>query len=107
MNIHAEKFLLHYIKLKSAGKSLGDVLKNKNINSICIYGAGVIGELLLNLEVEGDWFVVTSPLDPELVTQAKTIEEAFRMAYDAKDLLEEYRAELAEEAKARQRSVRG
>ena len=59
------------------------------------------GTLLLNLEVEGKWFVVTSPLDPELVTQARTIEEAFRMAYDAKALLEEYRAELAEEIKAR------
>jgi predicted RNase H-like HicB family nuclease len=59
------------------------------------------GTLLLNLEVEGKWFVVTSPLDPELVTQARTIEEAFRMAYDAKALLEEYRAELAKEVKAR------
>ena len=50
------------------------------------------GTLLLNLEVEGKWFVVTSPLDPELVTQARTIEEAFRMAYDARNLLEEYRS---------------
>ncbi len=52
------------------------------------------GTLLLNLETEGDWFVVTSPLDPELVTQAKTIEEAFRMAYDLQALLEEYRREI-------------
>ena len=50
------------------------------------------GTLLLNLETEGKWFIVTSPLDPELVTQARSIEEAFRMAYDAKALLEEYRA---------------
>ncbi len=63
------------------------------------------GTLLLNLEVEGRWFVVTSPLDPELVTQAKTIEEAFRMAYDAKELLEEYRAELVEDANARRSSA--
>ncbi len=59
------------------------------------------GTLLLNLEVEGKWFVVTSPMDPELVTQARTIEEAFRMAYGAKALLDEYRAELARESKAR------
>lgn len=59
------------------------------------------GTLVLNLEAEGKWFVVTSPLDPELVTQARSIEEAFRMAYDAQKLLEEYRADLAKEAAAR------
>ncbi len=58
------------------------------------------GTLLLNLETEGKWFIVTSPLDPELVTQARSIEEAFRMAYDAKALLEEYRAKLAEKARS-------
>lgn len=63
------------------------------------------GELLLNLEAEGKWFVVTSPLDPELVTQARTIEEAFRMAYDAKELLEKYRSGLRKEAKPRQKKA--
>ncbi len=58
------------------------------------------GTLLLNLEAEGKWYIVTSPLDPELVTQARTIGEAFRMAYDAQALLEEYRSEMAEKANA-------
>lgn len=63
------------------------------------------GTLMLNLEVEGKWLIVTSPLDPELVTQARSIEEAFRMAYDAKSLLEKYRAELAKETKARAKAA--
>ena len=42
------------------------------------------GRLTLLLEVaEEGGFVVTSPFDPQLITQAETLEEAFEMAYDA------------------------
>lgn len=54
------------------------------------------GTLVLTLESDGGkWLVVTSPFDPELVTQAKNIDDAFAMAYDAKKLLDECRAERA------------
>lgn len=53
------------------------------------------GSLVLTLEAaEKGWYVVTSPLDPELVTQARSIEEAFEMARDALDLLTAGRAEF-------------
>lgn len=40
--------------------------------------------LLLTLEPEEEGgYVVTSPMDPGLVTEANTIEEAFEMARDA------------------------
>jgi antitoxin HicB len=53
------------------------------------------GEIVLTLEpAEKGWYVVTSPLDPELATQAKTIPEAFEMARDALDLLNAGRAEF-------------
>ena len=46
------------------------------------------GKLTLTLRAaEGGWFAVSSPLDPELHTQAKTIDDAFAMAYDAKAAL--------------------
>lgn len=32
-------------------------------------------------------YLVTSPLDPQLVTQAESVEEAFEMAYDLAALL--------------------
>jgi len=42
------------------------------------------GKLLLTLEDAGEgWFTVTSPIDPAMITQAKTIHEAFEMAADA------------------------
>jgi predicted RNase H-like HicB family nuclease len=45
------------------------------------------GELVLILEVlpkkDGGGYGVTSPLEPQLVTEAKTFEEAFEMARDA------------------------
>lgn len=59
------------------------------------------GNLVLTIESDGGkWLVVSSPFDPELVTQARTIDEAFTMAYDAKKLLDECRAERAKEFKA-------
>ena len=46
------------------------------------------GKLVLNLqEDEGGWYTVTSPTDPALITQAKSIREAFRMARDAMSVL--------------------
>jgi antitoxin HicB len=42
------------------------------------------GKLVLTLHpAEEGGYVVTSPMDPELVTEAETLEEAFEMARDA------------------------
>jgi antitoxin HicB len=64
------------------------------------------GEILLTLEpAEEGGFVVTSPLDPELVTEAESLEEAFANARDAADALNESRKKLAQQlADARQSS---
>lgn len=41
------------------------------------------GKLILQLEgCEEGGFSVTSPMDPELITQGETLEECFEMAYD-------------------------
>jgi predicted RNase H-like HicB family nuclease len=54
------------------------------------------GKMMLYLEpAEEGGYVVTSPLDPELITEAETVEEAFEMAYDAAELLAAVRAERA------------
>lgn len=56
------------------------------------------GELVLTLEpAEEGGFVVTSPLDPELLTEAETLEEAFANAKDASDALNESRRKLAQQ----------
>ena len=53
------------------------------------------GKLVLTLEeAEEGGFVVTSPMDPELVTEAETISEAFVMARDALKALAQSRAKL-------------
>lgn len=53
------------------------------------------GKLVLNLEAQDDGgYVVTSPLDPELITQADTIEEAFANARDAAQALKQARLKL-------------
>ncbi len=53
------------------------------------------GELVLTLEVlpaeDGGGHGVTAPLEPQLVTEAKTFEEAFDMARDAIQALRESR----------------
>jgi antitoxin HicB len=55
------------------------------------------GQMMLVLdEAEEGGFVVTSPLDPGLVTQAETLQEAFLMAYDAAEGLAIGRRNLAE-----------
>jgi len=52
------------------------------------------GELVLFLwPAEEGGYNVTSPLDPALITQAETVEEAFIMARDAWDLLKKARSE--------------
>lgn len=52
-------------------------------------------ELVLILtEAEEGGYIVTSPFDPDLVTQAETVSEAFEMARDALKALSESRAEL-------------
>jgi antitoxin HicB len=51
------------------------------------------GKLVLNLETaEEGGYIVTSPLDPELITQAETLEEAFVNARDAVAALRHPRA---------------
>lgn len=52
------------------------------------------GELVLQLQpAEDGWYAVTSPVEPHLHTQAKSIEEAFEMARDALEGLAEVRAQ--------------
>ena len=42
------------------------------------------GKLVLTIEECGDgWLTVTSPIDPGLVTQGRSLKEAFEMAKDA------------------------
>ena len=57
------------------------------------------GELVLTLETlpeeDGGGYGVTSPLEPQLVTEAKTIEEAFSMARDAIEALRQSRQDYA------------
>lgn len=54
------------------------------------------GKLMLYLwPAEEGGYTVTSPLDPGLITEAETLEEAFLMAYDAQKCLREARAKLA------------
>ncbi len=46
------------------------------------------GRLMLRLTpAEEGGYVVTSPLDPELITEAETVEEAFENARDAQKAL--------------------
>jgi antitoxin HicB len=53
------------------------------------------GKVVLTLEAaEEGGYVVTSPLDPELITQAETIEEAFANARDAAQALKQARMKL-------------
>jgi antitoxin HicB len=64
------------------------------------------GKMVLNLEVaEEGGYVVTSPLDPELITQAETVEEAFANARGAAQALKQARTKLGRHlsALARQR----
>ena len=64
------------------------------------------GKMVLTLEEapEGG-FVVTSPMEPALVTEAETVSEAFEMARDAMKTLTEGRAKLAKPAPRRRARV--
>jgi antitoxin HicB len=53
------------------------------------------GRLVLTIEAaEEGGFIVTSPLDPELITEAETLEEAFANARDAARALKRSRTRL-------------
>jgi antitoxin HicB len=53
------------------------------------------GKIVLTLEpAEEGGYVVTSPLDPELITEADTIEDAFANARDALQALKQSRAKI-------------
>ncbi len=55
------------------------------------------GKLVLNLDAaEEGGYVVTSPFDPELITEAETIEEAFSNAKDAAKALTQARKKLVD-----------
>jgi len=55
------------------------------------------GTLVLTLEESPEGgYVVTSPMEPALVTQAETLAEAFEMARDAIEELRRFRAERGE-----------
>ena len=66
------------------------------------------GKLTLVLEeaVEGG-YVVTSPLDPELVTEAQTVAEAFEMARDALTTLKASRSKLLRELRRAGKELAG
>jgi predicted RNase H-like HicB family nuclease len=67
-----------------AGLSESDVPRHYTVSD---------GELVLFLwPAEEGGYNVTSPLDPALITQAETVEEAFEMARDAWELLSSVRA---------------
>ncbi len=65
------------------------------------------GRLVLHLEpAEEGGYVVTSPLDPELITQAESIEEAFANFKDAAKALRQSRAKLLRRLTATPRAER-
>ena len=56
------------------------------------------GKMVLNIEeAEEGGFIVTSPLNPELITEAETLEEAFANARDAARALKQSRARLMQQ----------
>jgi len=65
------------------------------------------GKLVLTLTTaQKGGFVVTSPVEPELITEADTIDDAFRMAHDALRALRASRAKLLRQiAASRRRSA--
>ena len=57
------------------------------------------GKLVLTLEVaEEGGYLVTSPLDPDILTEADTVEEAFEMARDVIALYKAVRADMRKAA---------
>ena len=63
------------------------------------------GELVLKLEpAEEGGYVVTCPFEPELITQAESLNEAFENAKDAMDALSGSRKKLAKQLADAQQS---
>jgi antitoxin HicB len=59
------------------------------------------GKLVLTIEeAEEGGYIVTSPLNPELITQAETLEEAFVNARDAAKALKQSRSRLIRRSKS-------
>jgi antitoxin HicB len=59
------------------------------------------GKMVLTLEeAEEGGYIVTSPLNPELITEAETIEEAFANARDAAKALNRSRVRLMRQLSA-------
>jgi antitoxin HicB len=66
------------------------------------------GKLVLNLEeAEEGGYIVTSPLNPELITEAETLEEAFANARDAAKALKQSRARLMRQLESAASKKRG
>lgn len=64
------------------------------------------GKLVLTLEDAGrGWYAVTSPMDPAVQTQAKSIPEAFERARDAMAELRKYRQSKVEKSRSRRASA--
>ncbi|HWB20021.1 MAG TPA: hypothetical protein VG711_06965 [Phycisphaerales bacterium] len=62
------------------------------------------GKLVLTLEeAERGWYVVTSPMDPGITTQARSVKEAFVMARDAQKVLRKSRAKFFKNLKKNKR----
>lgn len=60
------------------------------------------GDLVLTLqEAEEGGYVVTSPLDPGITTEAESLEEAFEMARDAREALRVARASLTKRRRSK------
>jgi antitoxin HicB len=64
------------------------------------------GKMVLTLQEEGGWFVVTSPTDPALITQARTVREAFKMARDAVSALADSRRDTRRWEKTGKRKLK-
>lgn len=65
------------------------------------------GKLALTLEeADEGGYIVTSPLDPELITEAETVAEAFANARDALQALTRSRAKILRRLSERSRSLR-
>ena len=63
--------------------------------------------LVLELDEEVGGYCVTSPFNPDIITQAETVEEAFEMARDCAAVMKAARAETnRSESKRRTRRVR-
>jgi antitoxin HicB len=68
--------------------------KQKEVNMAKAYTVSD-GKLVLTLHPEPEGgYTVTSPFDPELITEAETIPEAFANAKDALEALAKSRAKL-------------